>query len=138
MERMAPGGGDPHAPFRAELLRHGGVRLEHFSLRLVRDMFEVQAQACTAGADFNTPAIALLAHALLSRGGVGELALFAQSIPVSALPARALSSMPLAAEMASALRYACEERQTNPMFTQWSLQYAALAPFFRALPNRLT
>lgn len=126
---------DLHAQFRIELMREAGPAMASLSLRLLRDLFRAEAKACTAMQNFQTRSIADLARALLSRGGVGELALFAECMPLSALDAPMLQQLPLPADMAEALRYACEERTSNPMFGERAVQYAALEAWFANRPS---
>jgi len=127
---------DTNATLREELMHAAGPALQTFSLRLLRDMFRAQARACVAGQDFESRAIAALSLSLLTRGGVGELALFAESIPVSALTVGAMAQLPFAAGLAESLRYACEERTSNPMFGERTVQYAALEKYFAAIAAR--
>lgn len=127
---------DANATLRDELMHEAGPALQTFSLRLLRDMFRAQARACVAGQDFDSRAIAALSLSLLTRGGVGELALFAESIPDSALSVGAMAQLPFAAELAESLRYACEERTSNPMFGERTVQYAALEKYFAAIAAR--
>jgi hypothetical protein len=126
---------DPHAHFRSALMQGADAQLSDFSLRLLRDMFSVEARAGSASA-FRWPVLQALAQALLSRGGVGELALFAQLIPLSALAHKALRSLPLDAGMAESLRYACEERSSNPLFAAQAAHYVSLERYFAALAAR--
>ena len=127
---------DAHAGFRLELMREAGPALAGFSLRLLRDIFAAHAKACGAAQRFDAPELATLTCALLTRGGVGELTLFTQAMPERALSARAMLGMPLAASMAASLRHACDERTSNPMFSERAPQYEALKGFFGALAAR--
>jgi hypothetical protein len=126
---------DLHAQFRIELMREAGPAMAGLSLRLLRDLFRAEAKACTAMQNFQACTIADLSQALLSRGGVGELALFAECMPLSALDTPMLTRLPLAADMAEALRYACAERTSNPLFGERAVQYAALEAWFASLPS---
>lgn len=127
---------DANAGFRLELMREAGPMLAGFSLRLLRDMFYAHAKACVAAHGFDSAELATLACALLTRGGVGELSLFAASLPERALSARSLLGMPLAGDMAASMRHACDERTSNPMFAERAPQYAALERFFETIAER--
>lgn len=44
--------------------------------------------------------------------------------------------MPLEASMAESLRYACEERSSNPLFAGQATHYVALERYFAAIAAR--
>ena len=112
------------------------ARPADLSLRELRAMFCARAESCAAARSFDSAELSKLALALLTRGGVGELSLFAASLPEPALSARLMQAMPLAADMAASMRHACDERTSNPMFSERAPQYRALEGFFAAIAAR--
>jgi hypothetical protein len=127
---------DENEQFRMELMRKAESLMHNFSLRLVRDLFRAEAITCTAYDNFQRTTFANLSHALLSRGGVDELALFAECMPEAGLGAQRIKELPLAADIAESLRLACAERTTNPMFAARAVQYATLERYFAAVATR--
>lgn len=127
---------DANENFRIALMRESGPMFANFSLRLLRDVFRAQAKACSAKESFDGWVLAAPACALLCRGGVGELDLFAESIPVAALSTRSMLDMPIPADMAASMRHACDERKSNPLFAERAQQYTALERFFGAIAAR--
>ena len=125
---------DPHRGFRADLIR-SGPRLQ-LPLVLLRDLFRAEAMACTSMYRLREWLVADLFYCLLRRGGVAELALCAQCVPVAWLSEEKMTALPFAADMAESLRHACEKRAVNPRLREHAGRYAALEQYFASFAAR--
>ena len=128
--------GDANEGFRVDLLRNTEPLLPNFSMHLLRDLFRAQAKACADQDNFQKTTISQPSYALLSRGGVQELTLFAQCVPLSGLNAEKMRDLPLDAAVAEALRRECAQRTSNPMFAEEAEKYAGLKGYFAAIAAR--
>ncbi len=125
---------DANSGFRADLIRSGPT-LE-LPLILLRDLLRAEAMACTAMYRLREWLVANLFYCLLWRGGVAELALCAQCVPVSWLSEERMTALPFAPDFAESLRHACEKRAVNPWLREQAGRYAALETYFAALAAR--
>jgi hypothetical protein len=124
---------DMHAGFRVELLQNAAPPMPNLPRVLLRDLFCAEAMACTSiKYAYGLRRISELFYSLLSRGGVAELALCVQCVPVAWLHQDVMTELPFAADMAESLRHACEKRAGNPMYVEQAGHYAAFAKYFAA------
>ncbi len=127
---------DIHAAFRAELMQDRTLPMLNLPLILLRDLLRAEAMAGTALYGYEMGRIGQLFYFLLSRGGVAELALCAQCVPVAWLRERGMTEMPFAADTAQSLRQACEKRTSDPMYGEQAGRYAALEKYFATFAAR--
>ena len=125
-----------NAGFRAELTEDAWMPMPNLPLILLRDLFRAEAMVCPDMNSRGMGNVKALFYSLLSRGGVAELALCAQCMPVAWLSEENLGALPFAADMAESLRHACEKRTGNARFWEQARRYAALEKYFAAFAAR--